>query len=591
MKSDASIRDLLLLTLFLGLFFGFELGDRALWSPEEGHYSEIAREMVVSGDYVTPRLAGMTFLEKPPLFIWLQCAAIRLFGVNEWSLRLWPAVFAVAGCLAVYVVGRELFGRRTGLISSAVLATSGLYYALGHVINLDMAVSVLISCALLAFLLGTKEPPGYRRRFAMWGFFVFSALAVLTKGLIGIVIPGLVIGTWILLLGEWNILTTMYLPSGILLFLLVAAPWHVLVSRVNPEFLQYYFIHQHFQRYLTKPEGPFQQPWAFIPVFLLGLFPWALFLVQAVRRNLCFSWRQRLQHKEVIFLALWAGWVFLFFSASRFKVIPYILPMFPPLAILIARYFAAVWDTRPRSTVRSAYWILAATILILVVASRTTPQHYLERYSSWPNEVSSDEGTIAAAGLKEDGDLRALTTYIYAQTGILLVGAITTLLLLGKSRGFRWGFLSLTLTWALFLVVLNSSLPLLDQRRSVKGLANVLRSRLQPADEVATYQAYYQDLPVYLQRRINIVDWKGDLQFEVQVDKNGSSWVIDEATFWERWNSPVTLYMLTDQETYEKLRQSSKQRLYLVSDTNYDVLLSNKATPHISWRSTSGRFA
>ena len=131
----------------------------------------------------------MKFLEKPPLFIWLQSAAIRLFGVHEWSLRLWPAIFAVAGCLAVYVAGRELFGRRTGLISSAVLATSGLYYAMGHVINLDMAVSVLLCCALLAFLLGTNEPPGYRRRFAMWRFFVFPALAVLKKGLIGIVIP------------------------------------------------------------------------------------------------------------------------------------------------------------------------------------------------------------------------------------------------------------------------------------------------------------------------------------------------------------------------------------------------------------------
>ena len=120
-------RDLLILAVLLALLFGFKLGDRALWSPEEGHYSEIAREMVVSGDYLTPRLAGIKFLEKPPLFFWLESANIGLFGLSEWSVRLWPTIFAVAGCLAVYCAGSRLFGRRVGLISSAVLATSGLW--------------------------------------------------------------------------------------------------------------------------------------------------------------------------------------------------------------------------------------------------------------------------------------------------------------------------------------------------------------------------------------------------------------------------------------------------------------------------------
>ena len=133
--------DLLILSLFLAALFGFKLGERALWSPVEGHYAEIAREMVVSGDYLTPSLAGMKFLEKPPLFYWLENVNIKLFGLNEWSLRLWPAMFGMIGCLAVYFAGSRLFERRVGLISSAVLATSALWYVMGHVINLDMAVS------------------------------------------------------------------------------------------------------------------------------------------------------------------------------------------------------------------------------------------------------------------------------------------------------------------------------------------------------------------------------------------------------------------------------------------------------------------
>src|SRR5437667_1966059 len=118
LKSGDWFRDLLVLTLLLGSFFGFKLGERALWSPDEGRYSEITREMVVTGDYITPRLDGIKFFEKPPLFYWLQSASIKAFGLNEWSLRLWPAMFALLGCLAVYAGGRKLFGRRTALLAS-----------------------------------------------------------------------------------------------------------------------------------------------------------------------------------------------------------------------------------------------------------------------------------------------------------------------------------------------------------------------------------------------------------------------------------------------------------------------------------------
>jgi MFS family permease len=577
MTRDRWARDLVMLTLLLGVFFGFKLGDRALWSPEEGHYSEIAREMVVSGDYLTPRLAGMKFLEKPPVFSWLESAAIKMFGYSERSLRLWPAIFAVAGCLAVFIAATSVFGRRAGFISTGVLATSGLWYAMGHVINLDMAVSALLTCALAAFIVGSKEPPGSKRRFAMWAFFAFSALATLTKGLIGIVIPALVIGTWILLLGEWNILKTMYLRSGICLFLLIAAPWHVLVSRANPGFLKYYFIHEHFQRYLTKPDGPFQQPWAYVPVLLAGLFPWTAFLVQAVSYNLHFSWRQRHEHKTVIFIVLWAGCVFLFFSGSGYKVIPYILPMFAPLAILIGRYVAAAWDTPRLWGVQSASWILVVALSLLVIAGIAGPQHYLERYSNWPSlEVPNREATIVSTRVKQYADRSALAAHLYMQTGILIL-AVGAARELGKREGSRWGFIHLITMWALFLVLLNSSLTVLDDRRSVKTLATVLKPQLQPTDEVATYHAYYQDLPVYLQRPVTVVAWKGDLQFGVEVDEHAGGWMVDDVAFWKEWDGPSTVYALTDRASYDTLRAESKRKFYPIAQTAYDVLWSNKS--------------
>jgi hypothetical protein len=197
---------------------------------------------------------------------------------------------------------------------------------------------------------------------------------------------------------------------------------------------------------------------------------------------------------------------------------------------------------------------------LLVIAGLAGPQHYLERYSNWPALEVPAEGTVASARVKESGDLSALTPYIHAQSAILIMAGVSALVLgLGNRRAFRWGFLSLTLAWALFLVVLNSSLTLLDQRRSVKALATVLKSQLHPSDEVASYHAYYQDLPVYLQRPVTVVGWKGNLQFGVEVNERCGGWMTDDASFWKRWNSPETVYMLTEETTYAKLRSESSQ--------------------------------
>src|SRR5512147_1445409 len=324
-----TVRDLVVLTLAIGLLFAFMLGNRPLSVPDEGRYVEIPREMVATGDYLTPRLNGVKYLEKPPLFYWLESLSIHLFGLKEFTLRLWPALFALFGCLAVYGAGKRLYGRRSGLIAAVVLATSVLYYALSRDIILDMPVSVLLTAALLSFLVGTHETPGLKRRLFLWGFYAFAGLAVMTKGLIGILIPGMIIGAWIVMLGEWRILRTIYFPSGIVLFLLITAPWHILAGRVNPEFLNFYFIHEHFQRYLTKIHGRYRPAWYFIPVLLAGLFPWTPLLAQAVTFSTPSSWRERHEHRDALFLMLWAGLVFLFFSVSDSKLIPYILPVLP----------------------------------------------------------------------------------------------------------------------------------------------------------------------------------------------------------------------------------------------------------------------
>lgn len=549
-------QDLVILTLILGALFGFALGERALWDPDEGRYTEIPREMLETGDYVTPRLNGVKYFEKPVLFYWQQALAIKAFGLNEWAARLWPALFALAGCLVVYAAGRRLYGRRAGLLAAGVLATSPLYYFLARVITLDMAVTALLTAAMLAFLMGYRAPPGAARRWYFWGFYALTALATLTKGLIGIVIPGMVIGAWMVLLGQWRLLRSIYLPSGLALFLLIVVPWHVLVSQANPEFAQFYFIHEHFQRYLTTVHQRYQPAWSFIPVLLLGIYPWTAFLLQAIGDALPDSWRQRRQHPDALFLMLWAGVVFAFFSFSSSKLIAYILPVLPPLALLIGRYLARLPET---PGMRSAWWALLGAGLALALTLMLMPRWY-------PGEGSQAIEFGATFG----GLIRAFS-------GFFLATAIVAAVFIRLRRPAA-AVTALVLISAVALSFAAVSFTALDDRYSVKSLVMALKPRLQPADEVMAYRTYYQELPVYLGRRVTVVEWRGELEFGTR-QEDTSAWMIDDATFWRRWQGANNVYLITRRENYESLRASNRARFHLLAQTRENVLISNKEPP------------
>lgn len=261
------LTDILLLCLLIGGLFSFMLGSRPLNVPDEARYSEIPREMLASHDFVTPHINGVKYFEKPPLIYWLQAASLKTFGLNEWSIRGTDALLALLGCLGTYFAARKLYDRKTGLFAAITLSTSLLYFVLARVITLDMSVSVFISFALFSFIL----------RYYYW-VYIFAALAVLAKGLIGIIFPGSIILLWLIYTGHWKILRECKLISGTLIFLAITLPWHILVQIKNPEFFNYYFITQQFSRYLTMSAGRYEPIWYFVPMLLLGLFPWTGFL-------------------------------------------------------------------------------------------------------------------------------------------------------------------------------------------------------------------------------------------------------------------------------------------------------------------------
>ncbi len=303
------------------------LGLRPLYKADESRYAEIPREMVVSGDWITPRLNGFKYFEKPPLQYWATAAFFKVFEVEDWAARLWTALTGFAGLFLVLAAGNRLFGPPAGLYAAAVLAGSPLYVMLGQINTLDMGLTFFLCGAVFAFVLG--------HMFLAWAA---CALAVLSKGLIGIVLPLATLALYILIKRDWALLGKMKIFSGGALFLAIAAPWFIAVSLANDEFLRFFFIQEHFQRFTTEMHGRAHPAWYFLPILAAGMAPWLL----PLGFTLFHSVKGKAERFDaVLFLALWALVVFAFFSASGSKLPSYILPMFPPLALLVGRWLAA----------------------------------------------------------------------------------------------------------------------------------------------------------------------------------------------------------------------------------------------------------
>lgn len=573
-KKPYLLKDLLLLTLVISLLFCTFLGSRALMVPDEGRYAEIPREMVISKDYLTPHLANLKYFEKPPLYYWITALPIKLFGANEWSLRFPTAMLGLIGCLFVYWLALTLYDRRTALLSAFILSSSTLYCTMSHFLSLDLPLTVFLTICMGCFILGTRAPPGKTRLCYFLCLYIFAALATLTKGLIGFILPGFVIFTWILCANEWRSLQSYYLFRGTLLFLLIAAPWHMLMQLAHPEFFHYYFIEQHFLRYFTNYADRGQPAWFLTAAVVVGFFPWCWFLMTS---PLCLLTRLRLnaQNEPVqrgqakplatlikkmkalfitlrkkddqLFFILWALLVFLFFNASNSLLLSYALPIMPPLAILTARYLSAFWENGYTSALNMAFLGIF---------------------------ISGLGGSMAAFILVEPMEITQRPAFYWdVSMGLLGVGMLATIFFYWQ-KGLKAGVIALFVATSLTLISLNLSYETLDDR-PIKSLALQLKPLITPDTQVIAYREYYQDLPVYLGRTVQLVAYRGELDFGIDHQK-GESIIWDEATLWKHWQADARVFMIASLQDYERLKtQPDPPVMCLLGQTTKNVLLVN----------------
>ena len=322
---------LLLLLIYALLWFG-TLNYRHLIPSDEGRYAEMAREMLVTGDWVTPRYNGYKYFEKPPLQVWATAITFQVFGIGDWQARLWSALTGFLTILAIGFTGTRIYNARAGWLAAVVLASSPMWVISGHFNSLDMGLSAFLVAALCSLLFAQTTDNKSSSRNWMWICWVFMALATLSKGVIGAVIPAMVLIAYSISTWDWKIWTRLRLLSGLILFLLITAPWFVLVAQRNPEFLEFFFIHEHLQRFTQDAHSRTGPIYYFVPLLLIGILPWALQIPGSIAQ----AWQERRREfSSGWLLVCWSVMIFAFFSVSHSKLPGYIIPIFPALALLI----------------------------------------------------------------------------------------------------------------------------------------------------------------------------------------------------------------------------------------------------------------
>ena len=324
-----------IICILAALLFFPGLGSRDFWAPVEPRYAEITRVMFAKGDWLIPTVNGELYTDKPILYFWLVLLASKLTGsVNEWSVRLPTAFSALGVVLTTYFLGRDLLKPRIGFMAATIFATSALVLWEARWAHTDMLLTFFLTLSLYFF---SRVLCGIGKKKEVLFSYALMGLATLTKGLIGIVLPGLILVVYISLRGEWRSILDWRVPWGILIVFLVAGPWFALVTYVTGgNWLNDFIWVHHFQRY-TSGFGHRQPFYYYLTTLPADFLPWTIFLVAALA-----SYRSKV--KELwqpihLFLFLWFSVIFVFFSISDTKRNLYLLPAFPPLAVFIACYF------------------------------------------------------------------------------------------------------------------------------------------------------------------------------------------------------------------------------------------------------------
>ena len=534
--------------LFVAGVWFLTLDARHLLPSDEGRYAEIAREMLVSGDWVTIRYNGVKYFEKPPFQMWLTTLSFQAFGVGEWQARLWVALNGALGIAITAVAARRWFGPGVALLAALILLAAPAWNLAGHFNSLDMGLSGALSCVLAAVLIAQHPTtsPGTRRRW-MWLAWAAMAAAVLTKGLIGVVLPGMVLVVYTAVTRHFAIWRRIHIVSGAIIALVLAVPWFVLVSLRNPEFAHFFFIHEHLQRYLTTVHHRDAAFWYFVPQLLIGFLPWlglSLGIAAVVRDD-----ARGAGFRPGVLLAAWALTIFIFFSFSKSKLPGYIVPIYPALAILGAvaldRFTPARWNPQVVLAIVFAACGLAAAPYVGALGTQLTSNEIYRAFAPWLGAACALAiAGLVAAWFVNKRDVR-LSVIVYALT----IFAASTVLMRGHEVFGRS----------------SSGVDLAVSLRSVVGEAPIYSVRMLD-----------HTLPFYLRRTTVMVESPDELAFGLEQEPQ--KWLPTLTDFVRVWSAGPRAFAVMAPATFALLGSEGVPMTVVARDTRR-VVVTNGARP------------
>lgn len=555
-----------LLIVFLLIWF-YMLGVRTLVPTDEGRYAEMAREMVATQDWITTRLNGIKYFEKPPLQTWMNAVTFELFGLGEWQARLWTGLCGLLGIGLVAYTGKRVFNDRVGFYAPLVLASSFFWAGMGHINTLDMGLAAMMTLSICSLLLAQRaQATRDGQRNWMLACWAGMALAVLSKGLIGIVLPGAVLVLYTLFSRDWAIWKRLHLIKGLLLFFAITTPWFILVSLKNPEFPYFFFVHEHFQRFTTKIHSRTGPWYYFIAILVPGIVPWLGVLFQSLWHGLreredagtgSFSSLSGGRFQPHKMLLIWTLFIFVFFSISSSKLPSYILPIFPTLALLIGSYLE-------RASSKAIVWSASFVAVPCAVALAFIPR---------VPQLASDAYSLPL--------VTAHVPWIYAAAIVAFTGAVLSIRVARAQKDLAVALLAGATFVSGQLLMLGHE----PQGRYSAGIDYVpaLQAELTTVTPLYLVGRYEQALPFYLRRTMTLVEHADEMEFGLKqepqlwlptVDAFVAQWVADRA-------AGKKAVAIIAPDIYASLKQRGIPMRLIGQDPRRVIVANDPATDHI----------
>lgn len=561
-KLESTQLDILLLLIFSSIYFFIFLGTRHLSIPDEGRYPEIAREMLSSNNWITPKINGIPFLEKPILYYWIEVLFMKFFGINTWAIRAPIAIFGIFGITCLYSFGRVLYTRRVAILASCILATSPIYFLSAHYANMDLIVANLLWISFFFVVLALKQSRRNKNtRISMYCAYTFASLACLTKGLMGVAFPIMVIGIWIIFTNNWRSLKKLHIMEGFLIICILISPWLYLVIKENPDFLYFYFYYQQIYRFIGTGFNNAFGPWFYITVIMVGILPWSIAIFPAIGKIIKTLNNIQYANSSIVLLLIWTISVFIFFSIPKSKIIGYILPIIAPLSLLIAFYFERL--RQEKSIILRVLLCLINIITIQMSVALIFYPLYHKPYNLFLCKLFIISGVILL--------LISTSSAIFNYKKNLSVCIILTIFYM-----------------AIFNITALVSVPIFDKKTS-KPLVEAVVPLIRKDSVIVSYETYKEDLPLLLQRKIFIThewnkdisksadNWAREFMYGIQQYKSNHKikspkYFITKNDFYNIWKNKKSIFVFSTIEHYKNLKKILIPKPKLIAIKNSNVV-------------------